>query len=42
LIDDIDAWETLLEEHQAQAIQILARLIAQAALQNQQPEKNHE
>jgi hypothetical protein len=42
LIDDIDAWETLLEEHQAQAIQILARLIAQAALQNQQPEKNTE
>jgi len=42
LIDDIDAWETLHEEHQAQAIQILARLIAQADLQNQQREKNHE
>jgi ribonucleotide reductase beta subunit family protein with ferritin-like domain len=42
LIDDIDAWETLHEKHQAQTIQILTRLIAQAALQNQQPEKNHE
>ena len=42
LLDETDAWETLHEEHQALAIQILARLIAQAVLQNQQREKNHE
>jgi hypothetical protein len=42
LLDETDAWETLHEEHQALAIQILARLIAQAVPQNQQREKNHE
>ena len=42
LLDDTDAWETLPEEHQAVAIQILARLIAQAALRNPEREKNHE
>jgi hypothetical protein len=42
LLDETDAWETLPEEHQAPAIQILARLIAQAARQNQEREKNHE
>ena len=42
LLDETDAWETLHEKHQVVAIQILARLIAQAALQNQEREKNHE
>jgi hypothetical protein len=42
LIDETDAWETLHQEHQAVAIQILARLIAQAARQNPEREKNHE
>jgi hypothetical protein len=42
LLDETNAWETLAEEHQTVAIQILARLIAQAALQNQEREKNHE
>ena len=42
LLDETDAWETLHEEHQALAIQILARLIAQAVLQNQEREKNYE
>jgi hypothetical protein len=42
LLDETAAWETLHEEHQALAIQILARLIAQAVLQNQPREKNHE
>jgi len=42
LIDDIDAWETLHEEHQAQAIQILARLIAQATRRIPEREENHE
>ena len=42
LLDETDAWETLDEEHQAAAIQILARLIAQAARPNPEREKNHE
>ncbi len=42
LLDDADAWETLPEEHQALVIEILARLIAQAAQPNPQQEKNHE
>jgi hypothetical protein len=42
LFDETDAWETLPEEHQAVAIQILARLIAQAARRNPEREKNHE
>jgi DNA invertase Pin-like site-specific DNA recombinase len=42
LLDETDAWETLHEEHQALAIQILARLIAQAVPPNQQREKNHD
>ena len=35
-------WETLDEEHKNLAIQILARLIVQAALGNQEEGKNHE
>ena len=42
LLDETYPWETLHEEHQAVAIQILARLIAQAALPHQEREKNHE
>ena len=41
LLEENDVWETLPEEHQAVAIQILARLIAQAALPNPEREKNH-
>jgi hypothetical protein len=42
LLNETDVWETLLEEHQALAIQILARIIAQAARQNQEKENKHE
>jgi hypothetical protein len=42
LLDETDAWETLREEHPALAIQILARLIAQAVLQNPERRENHE
>ncbi|HJY87775.1 MAG TPA: hypothetical protein VKE24_13150 [Candidatus Acidoferrales bacterium] len=42
LLDETDPWETLPEEHQALAIQILARLIAQTVLQNLEREKLHE
>jgi len=42
LLDETYPWQTLNEEHQTLAVQILARLIAQTALRNQQGEKNHE
>ena len=42
LLDETHPWQTLNEEHQSLAVQILARLIAQTALRNQQGEKNHE
>jgi hypothetical protein len=42
LLDQTDPWETLPDEHQALAIQILARLIAQTALQNPEMEKPYE
>jgi len=42
LLDETAAWETVHEEHQALAIRILARLIAQAVLRNQEREKSHE
>ena len=42
LLDETYPWQTLNEEHQTLAVQILARLIAQTALHNQEREKNHE
>ena len=42
LLDETYSWQTLNEEHQTLAVQILARLIAQTALRNQEGEKNHE
>jgi len=42
LLDETYPWQTLLEEHQTLAIRILARLIAQTALRNQERGKNHE
>ena len=42
LLDETYPWQTWNEEHQTLAVQILARLIAQTALRNQQGEKNHE
>jgi hypothetical protein len=41
LLDENYPWETLNEEHKTLAIQILARLIVQAAL-GQEERKNHE
>jgi len=41
-LDETDPWETLHEKHQALAIQILARLIAQAVRPNPPRDKNHE
>jgi hypothetical protein len=42
LLDETDAWENLPEEYQAQAIQTLARLIAQMTLERHEEERNHE
>ena len=42
LLDETYPWQTLNEEHQTLAVQILARLIAQTALREQEREKNHE
>ena len=42
LLDETYPWQTLNEEHQTLAVQILARLIAQTARRNQEAEKNHE
>jgi hypothetical protein len=42
LLDETYPWQTLNEEHQTLAVQILSRLIAQTALRNQEREKNHE
>ena len=42
LLDETYPWETLHETHQHLAIQILARLIAQAVRDHQEKEKNHE
>ena len=42
LLDETYPWETLHEEHQNLAIQILARLIVQAAPGSQEERKNHE
>jgi hypothetical protein len=40
LLDETYPWETLNEEHTNLAIQILARLIVQAALGSEEKEKN--
>jgi hypothetical protein len=42
LLDETYPWETLNEEHKKLAVQILARLIAQAALGNEEKGKSHE
>jgi hypothetical protein len=42
LLDETYPWEILHEEHKDLAIQILARLIAQAVLGHQEREKNRE
>lgn len=42
LLDETCPWESLDEEHKNLAVQILARLIAQAALGNEEKGKNHE
>lgn len=42
LLDETYPWETLNEEHKSLAIQILARLIVQAALSSEEKGKSHE
>jgi hypothetical protein len=42
LLDETDPWEVLPEEHQAVAIQTLARLIAQMTLESHKEEEHHE
>ena len=42
LLDENYPWETLNEEHKNLAIQILARLIAQAALGGEKKGQSHE
>ena len=42
LLDETYPWETLNEEDKSLAIQLLARLIVQAALGNEEKGKNHE
>ncbi len=42
LLDETYPWETLTEEHKNLAIQILARLIVQAARGSEEKGKNHE
>ena len=42
LLNDIYIWETLEHKHKALAIEILARLIAQAAADHRNQEENHE
>jgi hypothetical protein len=42
LLDETYPWETLNEEHKKLAMQILARLIVQAARGSEQKGKSHE
>ena len=42
LLDETYLWETLREEHKNLAVQILARLIVQAALGNEEKGESHE
>jgi len=42
LLDETYPWESLNEEHKNLAVQILARLIVQAALSSEEKGKSHE
>lgn len=42
LLDETYPWEALNEEHKTLALQILARLIVQAALGSEEKGKSHE
>jgi hypothetical protein len=42
LLDESYPWETLHEEHKNLAVQILARLIVQASLGNEEKGESHE
>jgi len=42
LLNEIHIWKTLQNEHQSLAIEILARLIANAAADNHNQEESHE
>jgi hypothetical protein len=42
LLDESCPWEALHDEHKVLAIDILARLLANATLRNHDQEKNHE
>jgi hypothetical protein len=42
LLDETYPWETLHEQHQSLALQILARLIVQAARGSEEKGKSHE
>jgi hypothetical protein len=41
-VPEIQVWETLGEEQRILAIAVLARLIAQATVERQRSEKNHD
>ncbi len=41
-VPETHVWETLQSEHKIRALEVLARLIAQAALTHQNQEQNHD